>query len=94
MTGLDWLSELHVSLIPSAASDVRLRAKAGHQRIRNCVRAIGRDFGKEAFGDTAPELIAGRFICNAECDIAAGAASAIDFIITQLGGSNVDPSRC
>ena len=31
-----------VSLTPSAASDVRLRAKADHQRIRNRVRGIGR----------------------------------------------------
>ena len=40
MIGLSWLNGL--SLIPSAASDVRLRAKAGHQRIRNRVRGIGR----------------------------------------------------
>ena len=40
MIGLSWLNEL--SLIPSAASDVRLRAKADHQRIRNRVRGIGR----------------------------------------------------
>jgi hypothetical protein len=40
MIGLSWLNGL--SLIPSAASDVRLRAKAGHQRIRNRVRGIVR----------------------------------------------------
>ena len=32
----------NVSLIPSGTSDVRLRAKADHQRIRNRVRGIGR----------------------------------------------------
>ena len=40
MIGLSWLNEL--SLIPSAASDVRLRAKADTQRICNRVRGIGR----------------------------------------------------
>ena len=40
MIDLSWLNEL--SLIPSAASDVRLRAKADHQRIRNRVRGIDR----------------------------------------------------
>jgi len=41
MIGPNWRNE-YVSLIPSAASDVRLRAKADHQRIRNRVRGIGR----------------------------------------------------
>ena len=41
MIGLNWLNE-YVSLIPSAAGDVRLRAKADRQRIRNRVRDLGR----------------------------------------------------
>ena len=41
MIGLNWLNE-YVSLIRSATSDVRLRAKADHQRIRNRVLGIGR----------------------------------------------------
>jgi hypothetical protein len=41
MIDLNWLNE-YVSLIPSAAGDVRLRAKADRQRIRNRVRDLGR----------------------------------------------------
>jgi hypothetical protein len=41
MIGLNWLNE-HVSLIPSVAGDVRLRAKADHHRIRSRMRGIGR----------------------------------------------------
>ena len=42
----------YVSPIPSATSDVRLRAKADHQRIRNRVRGIGRsDHGDVIISD-------------------------------------------
>ena len=41
MIGLNWLNE-YASLIRSATSDVRLRAKADHRRIRNRVLGIGR----------------------------------------------------
>jgi hypothetical protein len=39
MIGLNWLNE-YVSLIPSAAGDVRHRAKADRQPIRNRVRDL------------------------------------------------------
>src|SRR6516164_7867708 len=38
MIGLSWLSELHVSLSPSATSNARLRAKANPQSIRKRLR--------------------------------------------------------